>query len=267
MRAASAGAPRTWRPVLSRETYGPSSAAVRKRSASSSRSASESAARRSSGANRASVPKSGLASTAIARSFKWVASRLPTTNVLVVFPTPPFGLISAIVFGRVTPRYARIRRSRSASSRSAFETNSCCMRRRNRPPRSAHRPPIHERLRIHLAPRQLVRRHQQLKPRAGHQQVPIPGPDPGLVSLPQPVDLACDLRRRGTVRQHVGGDRPQRLALLDDVRLVTGLRPSAARRGSDAATARFAAVRRRCRWRRRGRPTLDTGAGLGSGRN
>ena len=47
-------------------------------------------------------------------------------NVLVVFPTPPFGLISAMVFGRVTPGWVRIRRSSSASSRSPRDTSSRC---------------------------------------------------------------------------------------------------------------------------------------------
>ena len=88
------------------------------------RSASDRSGRSRSGASAASVPKSGLASTATVRSFRWEASRLPTRKVLVVLPTPPFGLIIDTVFARVTPGCDRIRRSMSASSRSPLDTSS-----------------------------------------------------------------------------------------------------------------------------------------------
>ena len=66
----------------------------------------------------------------------------------VVLPTPPFGLINAIVFGRVTPGWERIRRSSSASSRSCSETSSRWNCRRSLPAVPFwRRPSVYERLR------------------------------------------------------------------------------------------------------------------------
>ena len=97
---------------------GPSSAAVLSRSASSSRSASERSDRRASGASRASVPKSGLASTAIARSLRWLASRLPSDERAERLAD---AALRADQRDRVRSRHAGLRadpRSTSASSRS-----------------------------------------------------------------------------------------------------------------------------------------------------
>ena len=52
---------------------------------------------------------------------------------------------------------------------------------------------------------------------AGVQQVGAARGDPVLVELPQPVDLAGDLRHAGPLAEQVGRDRPQRLAALDDM--------------------------------------------------
>ena len=66
--------------------------------------------------------------------------------MLSVLPTPPFGLIRATVFGRVTPGCVRILRSTSASSRSPLETSSRCSL-PAQPPRRVirRRPPVDER--------------------------------------------------------------------------------------------------------------------------
>ena len=58
------------------------------------------------------------------------------------------------------------------------------------------------------------------EPGADHQQIAITGPDPLLVELPHPVDLAGDLARRRCPAEHVPGDRPQRLSGASDVRAV-----------------------------------------------
>ena len=101
MTSACAGAPSRCSPVGSRATYGCSSAGESMSVESASRSASERCERKSSGASDASVPKSGLASSATTRIRSCDASRFPSTNEIVVLPTPPLGEITATVFGRV----------------------------------------------------------------------------------------------------------------------------------------------------------------------
>jgi hypothetical protein len=49
-----------------------------------------------------------LASTTTVRRRSVLASRLPTTKLEVVLPTPPLGLIMATVLARVTPGTERI---------------------------------------------------------------------------------------------------------------------------------------------------------------
>ena len=73
-------------------------------------------------------------------------------NVLVVLPTPPFGLISAIVFGRVTAGCVRIRRSSSASSRSRCDDEEP-LHLPTEPPRCSawRRPAVDERAGVDVA--------------------------------------------------------------------------------------------------------------------
>jgi hypothetical protein len=58
--------------------------------------------------------------------------RLPTRKVFVVFPTPPLGLITEIVLGRLTAGWVRMRPSMSASSVSPLETRNRAIRSRRR---------------------------------------------------------------------------------------------------------------------------------------
>ena len=119
------------------------------RSASSSRSASERSDRRSSGASRASVPKSGLASTAIARSFRWVASRLPDHERAGRLA---HATLRADQRDRVRARDARTRADppleiRFLALRPGRRAAAACWR-RNRPGGPVRRrPPVHERRR------------------------------------------------------------------------------------------------------------------------
>ena len=61
---------------------------------------------------RPSDPKSGLVSTATMRSRRTRASSEPSSTVVVVFPTPPFGETTAIVAQRVSRGDAIARSSR-----------------------------------------------------------------------------------------------------------------------------------------------------------
>src|SRR4051812_46627194 len=103
MTAGSGGAASRCRPVGSRDTYDRSSPGEAMSCLSRRRSTSDSGARVRSGARSASVPKSGLRSTARTRRRRWLASTLPVRKVLVVLPQPPLGDRVATMFVRDTP--------------------------------------------------------------------------------------------------------------------------------------------------------------------
>src|SRR3954467_15272312 len=110
MTAGSGGAASRCRPVGSRDAYDRSSPGDAMSCLSRSRSTSDRGARVRSGARSASVPKSGLRSTARTRSRRWLASTLPVRKVLVALPQPPLG-------GGVPPMFVRDTRGRRAKAR------------------------------------------------------------------------------------------------------------------------------------------------------